>query len=272
MRSSDRVLVCTAHPDDEMLIAGTLRRLCLAGVEVTLLCATRGELGAIRDAAVADRATIDEVRAGELAASAAVIGIARVLQFHYPDSEVEHWRGLLLGDIAAAISEIDPHLVITFGPDGVTRHGDHISVSRATTDAVLASTAATGTARHLVYLGLPRPVATRLVVDFLMPAHQAAAEGVTAETGYENADEATRQEWLTRLGCPPDELDLRVDVSDQLEAKAAVFRCHASQPGSEQAGGPLFRSLFAEEFFRTVIPPGVVPPQLETFVTQVVST
>src|SRR5581483_3306028 len=146
MRSSDRVLVCTAHPDDEMLIAGTLRRLCLAGVEVTLLCATRGELGAIRDAAVADRATIDEVRAGELAASAAVIGIARVLQFHYPDSEVEHWRGLLLGDIAAAISEIDPHLVITFGPDGVTRHGDHISVSRATTDAVLASTAATGTA------------------------------------------------------------------------------------------------------------------------------
>jgi LmbE family N-acetylglucosaminyl deacetylase len=268
---TNRVLVCTAHPDDEMLIAGTLHHLCLAGAEVTLLCATRGECGAIRDTGLADRANIGEVRAAELASAAEVIGMKKVIQLRYPDGETRHWGRLLAADVAAALTEADPHLVITFGPDGVTRHNDHITVGQATTDAILGA-AATGTRRHLAHFGFPRPLAMRLVAEFLMPAHEAAAEGVSAASGIENADEATQREWLTQVGSPPGELDLRVDVSSVIEAKAAVFRCHATQPGSEQAGGPLFRSLFAEEFFRSVIPAGVVPPPLEAFVTEVVST
>jgi LmbE family N-acetylglucosaminyl deacetylase len=236
-----------------MLIAGTLHRLCLAGAQITLLCATRGENGAIRDPSVADRATVGAVRSRELEAAGAIIGIASVLHFSYPDGDLGAYTAELSRDIGAVLRTVDPALVITFGPDGVTGHNDHIAVGRVTTDAVIADPRP----RHLCHLGLPRPLARRLVVDYLLPAHEAAAEGVTVPDGLENVDEATREAWFDRLGSPPDEFDIRVDVSDLLATKAAVFRCHASQPGSDQAGNEVFQTLFAEEFFRSVFPPGV---------------
>jgi LmbE family N-acetylglucosaminyl deacetylase len=262
-----RVLVCTAHPDDEMLIAGSLRRLCATGADITLVCATQGEQGAIRDPRLADRASVGDVRSRELEAAARVIGISQVVHLCYPDGQVRLWADGLRVDIAAAMARVDPDLVITFGPDGVTAHEDHITVGRITTEVALEEPR-----RHVCHFGLPRPLATRLVVEYLMPAHEDAAEGVAAEEGFENADEATRREWLSRLGCPPGELDLCIDVSDLLDIKAAVFRCHASQPGSDQAGDPLFHDLFAEEFFRSVKPGGAIPPQLQSFVTEVVPT
>ena len=43
-----RLLAIFAHPDDESLACGgTLARCADAGVEVTLVCATRGEAGSI---------------------------------------------------------------------------------------------------------------------------------------------------------------------------------------------------------------------------------
>lgn len=262
----ERVLVCTAHPDDEILIAGTLHRLVLAGAEVTLLCATRGESGAIRDSALADRRTVGVVRAREMEAAAQVLGLHRLVHLDYPDGDVKHRLDELSADIAAVLGEVDPGLVITFGPDGVTGHEDHITVGQATSDAL----AATGDGRHLCHFGLPHPVAVRLVMDYLLPSLEAAAEGVSAVDGFENADEATRRDWLARVGAPLETFDLRLDVSDLLETKALTFRCHATQPGSERAGDALFRSLFAEEFLRTVHPAGVVPTVLAPFVTEVV--
>ncbi len=43
-----RILATYGHPDDEGQTTGTLARFIQNGAKVTLLCATRGEVGAER--------------------------------------------------------------------------------------------------------------------------------------------------------------------------------------------------------------------------------
>ena len=51
------------------------------------------------------------------------------------------WRDVphdeLVDRIAAILDEERPDVVVTFGPDGITGHPDHITIGRATTDAFL---------------------------------------------------------------------------------------------------------------------------------------
>lgn len=266
-RTTLRVLVCTAHPDDEILIAGTLRRLCLGGAEVTMICATMGEQGPIRDSTVATRATVGDVRAREVAASGRVIGLTRTVVLDFPDGHVRDHADRLRQELTKAMRDLNPHLVITFGSDGITGHEDHIAVSQTATEAALV---ALSHEAHLCHFGLPRSLAQRLVLDFLLPAHQAAEIGVSTVEGLEVVDEATRAERISHIGSPPGVLDMYVDVRDLLDTKAEVFRCHASQPGSDRTATPLFEELFGEEFLRAVLPLGVTPECLKSFTTSAV--
>ena len=85
--TAPRLLVVTAHPDDEVLHFGGLIHLTsLAGGAVTLLCATRGEVGEIADAALATPATLAAVRESELRTAAALLGVADLRLLDYRDS------------------------------------------------------------------------------------------------------------------------------------------------------------------------------------------
>src|SRR3954469_18300192 len=72
-----------AHPDDEALFTGgTLARASAEGHRVVLVVATAGELGLTGG----DGAGLGARRAGELAAAAAALGVARVVTLGYGDS------------------------------------------------------------------------------------------------------------------------------------------------------------------------------------------
>src|SRR5262245_55590624 len=88
MSESTRVLLSVMpHPDDEsFLVGGTLARYAAAGVRTVLVVCTGGEVGEISDPALATAETLAEVRAGELAASGAALGVARVVGLGYRDS------------------------------------------------------------------------------------------------------------------------------------------------------------------------------------------
>src|SRR3954471_6709269 len=92
-----RILGLFAHPDDETLCAGgTFAKYAAAGAEVRVVSLTKGGGG--------------------------------------PDQGRR--RGdLLVGLAAELISEIDPDVVITFGPDGFSGHPDHVAVGAAVTAA-----------------------------------------------------------------------------------------------------------------------------------------
>jgi LmbE family N-acetylglucosaminyl deacetylase len=132
-----RLLGVFAHPDDETLCAGgTFAKYANAGADVRVVTLTKGEAGQIRDAGAATRATLRAVREKELAAAGAELGLTETRCLDYPDGGLSGIDSQTLITLASQLlSEIDPDVVITFGPDGFSGHPDHIAVGAAVTAA-----------------------------------------------------------------------------------------------------------------------------------------
>jgi LmbE family N-acetylglucosaminyl deacetylase len=190
------VLAVVAHPDDESFALGAvLAGFADAGAAVAVLCYTHGESSTLHGVQ-GDLAT---VRAAELAAAAAVLGVDPVQLADYPDGALTE---IDLGDLSAhaidLAGKVDADGLLVFDTSGVTGHPDH---ARAT---VAALAAANG-------LGLP-------VLGWTVPTSVATAlnqEHGAAFTGHDPRDI---------------DLVLTLDRTSQLAAVA----CHPSQavPGS----------------------------------------
>jgi LmbE family N-acetylglucosaminyl deacetylase len=136
-RQSPRLLGIFAHPDDETLCAGgTLAKYASAGSEVRVVSLTKGGAGQIRDAGAATRATLTSVRAKELDAAGTELGLTETRCLDYPDGGLADIDSqVLVRLVSELLIEIDPDVVITFGPDGFSGHADHIAVGAAVTAA-----------------------------------------------------------------------------------------------------------------------------------------
>ncbi len=148
MSQQNKVLLAVlAHPDDETFgTGGTLAFYARHGVEVHLVCATRGEVGDVDPQYMAGYSSVAEVRESELRCAAGVLGLAGVHFLDYRDSgmpgsdENHHPQALAaapLDDVAAIVAHyfnlLHPQVVITFDPIGGYRHPDHIAIQKATT-------------------------------------------------------------------------------------------------------------------------------------------
>lgn len=137
-RPPSRAIGVFAHPDDEVFCAGgTFRKWSGQGTGLTVVSATRGEAGQIRDADVATRRNLGAVRERELRASCEALGVEHVRVLDHADghvSEIDPAR--LTEELATTIAETDPDTVVTFGEDGAYGHPDHIAIGEATRRAV----------------------------------------------------------------------------------------------------------------------------------------
>jgi LmbE family N-acetylglucosaminyl deacetylase len=132
----NRLLGVWAHPDDECyLSAGLMMRVIGAGGSVRLICATSGERGT-DDAGLFGSKRFTELRRAELQASLAVLGVDDVRFIGIDDGGcVDVDPDSMVADLAAELTTFRPDAVVTFGPDGITGHPDHLAVSRWTTAA-----------------------------------------------------------------------------------------------------------------------------------------
>lgn len=159
---STRLAAVFAHPDDDTFgVAGTV---ALHAEDPTfrfvLIHATSGEAGMISDPSLATRETLGAVREEEDRRSWAALGRSpdRHEWLRYPD------HGLadvpfdeLVERIAAILRDERPDVVITFGPDGITGHPDHITVGEATTEVFHALRAeGTDGFRRLIRVAIPQ--------------------------------------------------------------------------------------------------------------------
>jgi LmbE family N-acetylglucosaminyl deacetylase len=182
------VLAVCAHPDDESFgLGGVLGALAADGADIAVLCLTHGEastLGAGED--------LGAVRARELGAAAAALGVRRVELLDHPDGALgDVPLTVLAGHVRAALDEHRPDLVIVFDPDGVTGHPDH----RRATEAALA--------------------ASGVVPVIAWAVHDDVAASLNDELG-------------TRfVGRTSAEVDVVIEV-DRSRQRAAIA-CHASQ-------------------------------------------
>jgi LmbE family N-acetylglucosaminyl deacetylase len=134
-----KLLGVFAHPDDEVFCAGgTFARYAAEGAELMVVSATRGDAGQIRDATIATRRTLGEVRARELQESCRRLGVNQWLCLDYGDGTLRELDvNILIEHITQIIRSFQPDVVITFGEDGAYGHPDHIAISIATTQACL---------------------------------------------------------------------------------------------------------------------------------------
>lgn len=216
-----RVAGVFAHPDDDVYtIGGTL--LQHAGeVEPALLFATDGGAGPISDPAQATRETLGMVRRGEQRRALEILGFpdARVKwlghpDYYLPDVSFED----LVGEIASFLREVQPHVVVTFGPDGLTSHHDHIRVGEAATEAFHRVRAAidppNNTAlERLLYVALARSDVDRFYAGVREGAYQYGEEGALFDI----------------TGVPDHAISFREDIRPVRDRKLAGILEHQTQ-------------------------------------------
>jgi LmbE family N-acetylglucosaminyl deacetylase len=175
------ILGVWAHPDDEAYLSGGLMAMARdVGSRVVCVTATPGELGTPDpERWPPERLALE--RAGELARCLEILGVTEHHWLGYPDGELPRVDASeAVAQLCAVIEEVRPNTVLTFGPDGITGHPDHQTVSAWTTKAFdqaappgarLLYAAVTDPWKRLddrfgIYLpGYPITSADRLVVD-----------------------------------------------------------------------------------------------------------
>jgi LmbE family N-acetylglucosaminyl deacetylase len=146
------ILGIWAHPDDEAyLSAGLMADAVRQGRRVACVTATRGEEGSWdEDRWPSDR--MGEIREAELMASLEILGVG---EHHWLD-----YRDGTLGDVGQdeavdklvpILEDVRPDTVLTFGPEGMTGHVDHRSVSAWAREAFRRAAPAGAGLYHAVY-------------------------------------------------------------------------------------------------------------------------
>jgi len=147
-----RVVVVSAHPDDEVLaLGGLLQRLGAHGCELVLVCASAGE-ASHPDSPTTTPARLAARRTEELASALARLGHAgaELVHLHLPDSR--------LGEHSTALADrLQPHLAgaaLAVAPWSADGHPDHDVCGRAVRAAarelrlVATAVATTGSPTH----------------------------------------------------------------------------------------------------------------------------
>ena len=161
------LLVVMAHPDDESMgTGGLILRHTRAGVEVNLICATRGEEGWGGKPPGARKEDLSRIRSAELEAAASALAIKSHALWDYPDGGVEGSdQAEITARISEQISRLAPAAVVGWGPDGAYGHPDHIAMGRCTDAAVAAAPQSGRPALYHVAIDSPLALAYRAALQ-----------------------------------------------------------------------------------------------------------
>lgn len=213
-----------AHPDDEALLdAGTLARAAQTGHRVILVLATRGDAGDVGDGVLGVNEGLAQRRSLEAEASAAAIGVARVIFLDYldsghsPDANGIWPAGTFCAAnvneaadaLVAILSEENASLLLADDRNGGYGHPDHQQVHRVAWAAA-------------EKFGVPL-LQTTIDREFLSGGIE-LAKGM----GFEVPDDFVPAE-LSNWYTPTTEITHTVDVSSVLGNRKASMAAHATQ-------------------------------------------
>ncbi len=226
---SGGLLLVTAHPDDEVLIAGlTLAASAAAGLPTGVLCLTHGELGPIADDVPVARAELGVTRKRELEAACAELGVEWVECLGHPDGNLT-WSDpdAVISDIKRRLELRGPDTVITFGEDGLYYHPDHIATFEYTR-------------RAIAELDSPPALYRAVCPQELMPelVSELRARGLPTDLWELEPED---------FGAELPDTTLRVEARPFVERKLRALRCHRTQLHREHAFSVLPMDL-AERF------------------------
>ena len=210
-----------AHPDDEAIFTGgTMRLLASAGARVVLVLATSGEQGEVR-AGEAITGSLGAHRWIETETAARLLGVDAVHHLGYEDSGMATDRPAgsfaataadeAAGRLAAILHAEQATAFVTYDPDGIYGHVDHVHAhvvgATACASAGVATTYDVTVDREYLHF-----VETHLVTE---AGHDPRPEGLGLAG--------------TTLGMPSVMITATIDVRSVLEVKRAAMAAHASQ-------------------------------------------
>src|SRR5262245_10862250 len=235
-----RLLFVHAHPDDETLTTGaTIAHYAALGAQVSVVTCTLGEEGEV----IGDRysqLTVDAAdqlggyRIGELTTALRALGVREPIFLggagRWRDSGMEgtpprHRERFIdadprdaVGALVEIIRGLRPHVVVTYDATGGYGHPDHIHAHKVTKAAV-------GASGGNEFPGEPWTVPKfywTVMSTSTMAAGLDALEDVPPQWKRVSIDEVP-------FGHPDDVIDAVIDAPDQLPAKVAALRAHATQ-------------------------------------------
>ena len=241
------LLSVLAHPDDESFgMGGTLAYYADQGVDVYLICATRGEVGEVAPEYLKSYPSIAELREAELRCASAHLGLAGIHFMDYRDSgmvgspENEHPEALIAAplekvakEVASLMREIKPDVVLTFDPIGGYRHPDHIHIQKATVRAF----ELVGDENYED--GLPPHKPAKLYFHTISKRFLRVAVRLIKLTGKDPSKWGQNEDIdLTSLAIEDFPVHARIKYPKVEKRKVAASACHASQGGGRLVNGP----------------------------------
>ena len=233
-----RVACVFAHPDDETFgVGGSLALHAQHEIELTVILATSGEAGRIADASLATRETLASVREAEDIASWRALGLDPDVRFlRHPDGGLNATpRGELVAEVRGVLEDVAPEVVITFGPDGITGHDDHVAIGAIATEAFGALRTSSGGAAF-----------SRLLHNAIAQSTLDRLNELLRERGLEPMDPA--EPFMPR-GVPDVAIGARVDVSSVYERKVEAIRRHKTQDELDDVPFDLWPEMLSTESF-----------------------
>jgi LmbE family N-acetylglucosaminyl deacetylase len=235
------LLALFAHPDDETFsAAGVMAAAVEHGVPVTVISATRGEAGESSIADLDDPERLGEVRERELREAMRQIGVSDVRLLGYRDSgmagspSAEDPQAFVRAPVetvavqlSSKIRSMRPQAILTFGPEGLYGHPDHLHMHHG--------------ALHAIQLAAdPSHTDGPTSEPWQTPALYFAAfprEDMLAVFDRPNSPlRSLSPEAWANVGTPRSQISHKINIKPWAERKRAAIASHRTQTAE---GGPL---------------------------------
>lgn len=233
-----------AHPDDETITCGgTLARYAAEGVRTSVVLATKGEVGEIAVPGAATPETLGEVREREARRACEILGVGSLHFLGYRDAEVDRADPEeVVGRLLEVFDAERPDAIVTFGPEGIGGHPDHVRIGELATEAFHRYRGRGHGAARLYHAAIPREM-VRESIEALR------ANGVAVPEFELDFD---------TFGTPVARITSGVQTAAHAERKIEALLAHATQMANSpfaRAPRDMLRAFFAMEFFVRVWPP-----------------
>ena len=235
------LLAIFAHPDDETFgAAGLMAAAVERGVPVTVISATRGEAGESSIAGLDDPEQLGVVRERELREAMRQIGVSDVRLLRYRDSgmagspSAEDSRAFIRAPVetvaarlASHIRSVRPHVILTFGPEGLYGHPDHLHMHHVALRAIELAADPSHQDR-----GGCEPWQTPVLYFAAFPREEMLALLDRPNSPLRSLPAEAR----ANLGTPRSEITHTIDITSWADRKCSAIAAHRTQTAE---GGPL---------------------------------
>jgi len=195
-RAQDKrtILAVLAHPDDESSVGPALAKYAAEGHEVHLALLTSGQAGS-GNTDIPHGPELGLAREAEARCSARALGVHEPLLLGFQDgaTTLQRTQDEIARRLVEVFDKVQPDVVITWGPDGLTGHPDHRVASNLATQVFQNPTGRANPSK-LYYVAWPAKLA-------------------------QNGMHAVSEHYITTT----------IDAGAHADRAAAAIRCHKTQ-------------------------------------------